>query len=94
MNQNQIPEQTKNNSKNNRQLGVIPPDGFMRFEQVISVLCESRTGLYRRILRGEYPAQIKLPGGRTSVWSAEDIRKTVDLIKAGKTWADRDEATS
>jgi len=90
----QAPEQSRNESKNNRQLGVIPPDGFMRFEQVISVLCESRTGLYRKILEGEYPSQLKLPGGRTSVWIAEDIRKTVDLIKAGKTWADRDEATS
>jgi len=73
-----------------RHLGVIPQDGFMRYEDVVSVLCESRTGLYRRILRGEYPQPVKLPGGRTSVWAASDIRELVELIKQGKTWADRE----
>jgi len=82
------------NSINARQMGIIPPDGFMRFEQVASILCESRTGLYRRIQRGEYPAPIKLPGGRTSVWAASDIRETVELLKAGKTWADREEVAA
>jgi len=80
--------------KNPRQLGVIPTDGFMRVEQVLSVLGESHTGFYRRILRGEYPQPIKLPGGRTSVWSADDIRELVELIKQGKTWADRDVSDS
>jgi len=73
-----------------RQLGVIPKDGFMRVEQVLSVLGESHTGFYRRILHGDYPQPNKLPGGRTSVWSADDIRELVELIKQGRTWADRE----
>jgi len=76
--------------KSVQQLGVIPQDGFMRINVVLSVIGESRTGWFDGIRRGDYPPQIKLAGGRSSAWLADDIRKIIELIKVGKTWHDRE----
>ncbi len=76
----------------NQQLGVIPKEGFMRINPVLSVLGENRTSFYQGILDGTYPPQIKLPGGRSSVWKASEIREVIELLEQGKTWLDRNEA--
>ncbi|MDX8397153.1 MAG: AlpA family phage regulatory protein [Mariprofundaceae bacterium] len=49
-------------SKRERQLGVIPQDGYMRLEQVLSVLPMSKSALYAGIRTGHYPKQINKLG--------------------------------
>jgi len=75
---------------NDQHLGIIPQDGFMRIKAVLFVMGESRTGWFDGVRRGDYPSQIKLAGGRSSAWLADDIREIIELLKAGKTWADRE----
>ena len=91
-NQQSTQKQKQHHSRDQRQLGVIPQDGFMRLNQVLSVFPENRTSWYQGIAEGIYPPQVKLGGGRSSVWKASDIRELINLFEQGKTWADREVA--
>jgi len=92
MNMNhQTENQTKTKAeKNPPHITTIPEYGFLRRSQVLSFLCESSTGFRRKIKAGLYPEGHTLPGGRTRVWRASDIRLLISLISDGKSWQDRD----
>ena len=69
---------------------LMATDWFMRIPVVLATLGENRTGLYAGIKCGKYPKPIKLAGGRSSAWVASEINQTVELMKKGLSWADRD----
>jgi len=71
----------KTRLKHNRELGVIPEHGFMRIDQVLSVIPESKTTFYAGIKEGRRPASVKL-SARSSAWRCEDIRKLVAELGA------------
>ncbi|MDX8381904.1 MAG: AlpA family phage regulatory protein [Ghiorsea sp.] len=73
----QLKKEKHHHSKHERQLGIIPQDGLMRIDQVLSVYPVSKTSLYNSIAKQEFPAPIKLSGGRTSAWMASDVRKAI-----------------
>ena len=88
-----VKDQTENQTKVVRkspQVKFIPEDGFLRRSEVLAFLRESPTGLRRKIKAGFYPDGHTLPGGRTRVWRACDIKLLITLISDGKTWQDRD----
>jgi len=79
MNQ-QVNQQVKqHHSKAEKQLGIIPQDGFMRLHPVLSVIPVSKTAWYEGISRGVYPAPVKL-SERTSAWKVADIRKLIEEL--------------
>jgi len=86
-------DQSENQTKAEKKppkISNIPEDGFLNRSEVLSLLRESQTGLRRKIKAGFYPVGHTLPGGRTRVWRASDIKLLISLISKGKSWQDRD----
>jgi len=86
--ENQTEKQTKAEKKS------LCDDGFLRRSEVLYFLRESPTGLQRKIKLKFYPEGTTLPGGRTRVWRASDIRLLISLISDGKTWLDHNSCES
>jgi len=72
-------KQNAHHSRLDRQLGIIPQNGFMRLEQVLSVMPIGKTAWYDGIKTGKFPKQVML-GRRTSAWRASDIRELVESL--------------
>lgn len=58
------------------------PRRLIRIREVLHLTGLSRSGLYKRIGYGLFPAPIKL--GRTSVWLESDIDAWIDALLATK----------
>lgn len=65
-----------------RQIGALPATGFVRINQVLSVLPIGRSTWWDWVRQGKAPAPIKL-GPKTTAWRVEDVRALID-VHAGK----------
>lgn len=57
----------------------LPPSGFLRLPQVLSLFPVSKSSWYAGVKAGKYPKAIKL-GQRTTAWSAESIIALIDRV--------------
>jgi len=63
---------------------------FLKLRSVELVTCVKKTQLYDLGNRNLAPRPIKL-SARSSAWIASEIDEWIELLKEGKTWADRGE---
>lgn len=59
------------------QKDTFPEIGFVRLQQVLSVVPISKSAWWAGIKSGRYPKSIKL-GPRTTVWRAVDIHTLIE----------------
>jgi prophage regulatory protein len=52
---------------------TLPPEGYLRLPQVLSVIPVSRSAWWAGCKTGRYPAPVKL-SPRVTVWRVADIR--------------------
>ncbi|TVM32123.1 type II toxin-antitoxin system HicB family antitoxin [Oceanidesulfovibrio marinus] len=62
---------------------ALPAEGFVRLKQVLAVIPVSRSGWYRGIREGRFPAPYQIPGTRTSMWRVEEIRALISRVQEG-----------
>jgi prophage regulatory protein len=65
----------------NMNVNTIPETGFLRLNQVLSVIPVSKSTWWEGCKKGRYPKSIK-HGGAT-FWRAEDIRQLIKEISEG-----------
>ena len=58
---------------------TIPPTGFLRLVQVLSIVPLSKTTWFEGVRAGRYPKPVKI-GLRASAWRAEDIIALVERL--------------
>ena len=56
---------------------MIPATGFVRLPQVLKVFPVSKSSWWLGVKEGRYPQGVKLGGGRSTAWRAEDIRALI-----------------
>ena len=61
--------------------GTIPPTGYMRIRQILSIFPVSSSTWWDGCKEGRFPKPIKL-GPRTTVWRAEDIRAFMENLNS------------
>lgn len=58
-------------------LAALPANGFVRQAVVLRFVPFSKSTLWRRIGKGEFPSPVKLSVGITA-WRAEDVHRWID----------------
>jgi predicted DNA-binding transcriptional regulator AlpA len=71
------PTQEVDRKKTSPALESMPPTGFLRPPQVLSLYPVSRSTWFEGITSGRYPKAVKL-GPRAVGWRVEDIRKLIE----------------
>lgn len=57
------------------------PKGYIRLKQLLELYPVSKSTLYAKIAKGEFPRPIKL-GPRISAWSVADITALIERLEA------------
>ena len=52
----------------------LPAEGFIRLPKLLSLIPISKSSIYAKVKKGEFPAPVKL-SERTSAWSVQEIRE-------------------
>jgi prophage regulatory protein len=58
-------------------------NGLIRFTDVAAAVALSKTELYRRIRRGEFPQPVRI-GARAVAWRESDLREWLDTRPAAR----------
>jgi predicted DNA-binding transcriptional regulator AlpA len=61
---------------------TLPQPGFVRQPQVLALVPNSKSTLWRRIQARSFPQPLKL-SERVTVWRAEDIRRWIEFQARG-----------
>jgi prophage regulatory protein len=63
---------------------TLPQEGFVRLPAVLAAVAFSKSTLWSKIARGEFPRPVKL-GPRISAWHVDSVRQYIDThtAKAG-----------
>ena len=56
---------------------VLPETGFVRQQQLATIIPFSRTTLWRKVRDGDFPAPVKLSPGITA-WKVELVRQWIE----------------
>lgn len=59
-------------------LSYLPPAGFLRLRQVLSVVPVSKSTWWAGVRSGRYPQPTRSLGARITAWRCEDIRKLLE----------------
>jgi len=70
---------TKNGDNYMMNNTTLPTEGFVKLEQVLTVVPVSKSTWYRGVQTGLYPKPVKL-GERAVAWKVEEIRECVELL--------------
>lgn len=62
---------------------TLPSEGFVRLAVVLQMYPFSRSSLWRRIKKGEFPQPVKL-GPRLNVWDINQLREHQKAMAARK----------
>lgn len=73
--------------KERRELRPLPAEGFVRLDQILSVIPISANSWWAGVRSGRFPPGIKF-GPRTTVWRVEHIRALIESFN-GRSWNEK-----
>lgn len=62
----------------------LPSEGFVRLQQVLSVIPVGRTTWFNGVKDGRFPRPVKVMGCSCSLWRVCDIRELISQIEGGE----------